>query len=117
MMPSFLATAAIMAMLLSVPLETLAQHHGWGWYEGRPYGDYCPGSRWGGPYGMRKAVATTDEAKQVIERYYAVRQKTIIVGRIAERRWFFLAEILDQDGKVIDETIIDKRTGRIRSIY
>ncbi len=66
---------------------------------------------------MRRLVTTPEEAKQGIERYYEVRRKAVIVGRIAERRWFFLAEILDRDGTVVDEVIIDKRTGRIRSIY
>ena len=114
----FLTILAITIItLLTMPRESFAQHHGWGWYEGRPYGDYCPGRRWGGPYGMRRAVTTSDEAKQVIERYYKARQKAVIVSRVEERRWFFLAEILDKDGKVADEIIIDKRTGRIRSIY
>lgn len=66
---------------------------------------------------MRRAVTTADEAKQVIERFYEARQNPVIVGRVMERRWFFLAEILDQNGKVSDEIIVDKRTGRIRSIY
>jgi hypothetical protein len=116
-MRSLLTVLVITMTFLAVPRESFAQHHGWGWYEGRPYGDYCPGRRWGGPYGMRRTVTTADEAKQVVERYYEARQKAVIVGRIVERRWFFFAEILDQDGKVVDEIIVDKRTGRIRSIY
>lgn len=66
---------------------------------------------------MRKPVGTVDEARQVIENYFAARQMAVTVGKIEERKWFFLAEILDQDGTVIDETIVDKRTGRIRSTY
>jgi hypothetical protein len=114
----FLSVAIITLALFAIPVETFAQHrHGWGWHEGRPYGDFCPGRRWGGPYGVRKPVRTADEARQVIEQYFAARQKNVTVGKIEERRWFFLAEILDKDGAVVDETIVDKRTGRIRSIY
>jgi hypothetical protein len=115
-MKSFLASAIIM-VILAIPAETLAERRGWGWYEGRPYGDYCTGKRWGGPYGMRKPVKTEAEARQVIERYFAARRMAVLVGRVEERKWFFLAEILDRDGTIIDETIVDKRTGRIRSIY
>ena len=39
------------------------------------------------------------------------------IGRITERRWFFRAEILDKKDALVDVVIIDKRTGRIRSIY
>lgn len=116
-MRSLLASLIILVTFFAIPVETSAQHRGWGWYEGRPYGDFCPGRRWGGPYGVRKRVRTVDEAKQVIEQYFAARQKNVTVGRIEERKWFFLAEILDKDGTVVDETIVDKRTGRIRSIY
>ena len=34
-----------------------------------------------------------------------------------ERRWYFEVEITDPEGKLVDKLIIDKRTGRIRSIY
>jgi hypothetical protein len=106
-----------MVTLLAIPAETLAQRRGWGWYEGMPYGQFCPHRKWGGPYGVRKPIGTVDEARQVIENYFAARQKAVSVGRIEERKWFFLAEILDKDGMVVDETIVDKRTGRIRSTY
>lgn len=113
----FLASIMIGMTLLAVPPQTSAQDRGRGWYEGRPYGDYCPGRRWGGPYGARQPVRTLDEARQVIERYFAARQKDVTVGKIEERKWFFLAEILDKDGALVDETLVDKRTGRIRSIH
>jgi hypothetical protein len=108
----------IVALALSaIPVEAFAQRQGWEWYEDRPYGQFCPHRRWGGPYGVRKPVGTVDEARQVIEQYFAFRQRAVAVGKIEERKWFFLAEILDQNGSVVDETIVDKRTGRIRSIY
>lgn len=62
-------------------------------------------------------VVTITEAKKIIENYFAERQMAVKVGNIEERRWFFLAEIQDKDGTIIDQTIVDKRTGRIRSTY
>lgn len=77
-----------------------------------PYGDYCP--MWGS-YGARKLVKTADEAKKILQDYFS--KEDVKIGRITERRWFFKAEILDKNNALIDVVIIDKRTGRIRSIY
>ena len=41
----------------------------------------------------------------------------IRINNIKERKWFFEAEIRDKKNKLIDVVIVDKRTGRIRSIY
>lgn len=85
-------------------------------YERPPYGQFCPGMR-GDPYGAKKPVRTTDEARQVLEQYFENTGKKVGIGTIEERRWFFVAEVLDAEGSLIDKAIIDKRTGRIRSIY
>jgi hypothetical protein len=71
----------------------------------------------GDPYGARKPVRTTDEAKQVLEQYFEATGKKIGIGYIEERRWFFVAELLNPEGSLVDKAIVDKRTGRIRSIY
>jgi hypothetical protein len=85
-------------------------------YRGMPYGHFWAG-RGRGPYGKRIPVATSDEAKQVIESYFAGLGENVKTGKIEEGRRFFEVEILNQDGALIDKTIVDKRTGRIRSIY
>jgi hypothetical protein len=85
-------------------------------YRGMPYGHFCPG-RGQGPYGVRKPVRTIDEARQVIESYFAGLGENVKTGRIEEKSLFFEVEIVNQDGALIDKTIVDKRTGRIRSIY
>ena len=87
-----------------------------GYYEGAPYGRYCPGYHWG-PYGRRRAVKTADEARQAIEKYYSDSGQKVQVGKIEERHRYYEAEIMDPDGKLVDMLIIDKRSGRIRSIY
>lgn len=101
----------------AMPLVSAAQPAGMG--PGRhghgPYGSFCP--RWGGPYGTRAPVQTADEAKQVIETFFSGQGQTISVGKMEERRWYFQAEVLDKSGRTVDLVIVDKRTGRLRSIH
>lgn len=99
--------------------EGWKSQEGWkdqnGWKGGKyPYGDYYPGPR-GGRYGARKAVRTEGEARNILRKYFSQRKATI--GEIKERDWFFEAEIRDRNNTFVDRVIIDKRTGRIRSIY
>ncbi|MEW6002358.1 MAG: hypothetical protein AB1638_06910 [Nitrospirota bacterium] len=86
-----------------------------GRHDGRsPYGDYSPGPREGG-YGARKEVRTADEARRILQKYFSSR--SVRLGRMREKERFFEAEIRDRNNALIDVVIIDKRTGRIRSIY
>jgi len=88
-------------------------HHEW--MERAPYGDYCPGPRWGW-YGAKETVSTADEAKKILKEYFLPYGDVKIVN-IRERRWFFKADIKDKNNNLLDVVIVDKRTGRIRSIY
>jgi hypothetical protein len=107
----------LLFVTLAVPAVSHAQPMGRGMYRGAPYGHYCPGKQWG-PYGVRKPVTTADQAKQVIEFYLTCnKNQGLSVGSIEEKKWYFEAEILDQDKKITDKVIVDKRSGRIRSIY
>lgn len=80
-----------------------------------PHGNYCEGRGWGW-YGERKSVRTQSEAKKSLKQYFSS-YDDIRIDNIKERKWFFEAEIRDKNNNVIDVVIIDKRTGRIRSIY
>lgn len=114
-----LASILIAVVLISLPTSSYAQpwRHGMhDKYERPPYGQFCPGMR-GDPYGARRPVRTTEEAKQALEQYFEGTGKKIGIGNIEERRWFFIAELLNPEGALIDKAIIDKRTSRIRSIY
>lgn len=84
------------------------------WRNQAPYGDYCPGykKKW---YGAKITVKTTEEAKKILQEYFS--KDEVKIERITERKWFFRAEILDKNDALVDVVIIDKRTGRIRSIY
>jgi hypothetical protein len=75
-----------------------------------PYG----GSREGG-YGEKKEVLTPADAEKILKQYFA--KKNVTIGEIKERELYFEAEVRDKDNKLIDKVIVDKRTGRIRSIY
>lgn len=90
--------------------QPMHQKHG-----GRnPHGSYCSGPGWGW-YGARKAVKTPDEARKLLEEYF--KSEKVVIGDIKERKFFYMAEIKDNENEVIDKVIVDKRTGRIRSIY
>ena len=79
-----------------------------------PYGDYREGAggRW---YGAGRVVRTVEEAKRILDEYYSY--KRVIISAVKERQWYFEAEVRDKNNILIDKVIIDKRTGRIRSIY
>ncbi len=73
------------------------------------------GKRKGDWYGARRPVNSLDDARKQLVRYYSSQQKT--VAELAEKPWRFEADLLDNCGKVVDRVMIDKRSGRIRSIY
>lgn len=80
----------------------------------RPYGGYCKGPQWGW-YGARTQVRTEREARRHLVKFFEGQDVTI--GPITERERFFRAVILNAQDQVVDHVIINKRTGRIRSLY
>ena len=103
-------------VLLGLAAPTMAQaqctdsdlHGRW------PYGDYCSGPR-GGVYGDKTEVTSVGECKSILRNYYAGDDVTI--GKIVNKENYFEAEILDRYNRIVDRVIVDRRTGRIRSIY
>jgi hypothetical protein len=96
-----------------VPSEALSQP-GCQWAEQRPYGAYC--QEWGsGRYGAKNPMKTVEDARTLLKRYFEGRD--VLVGKITEREWYFAADIRDQKDNLVDRVIVDKRSGRIRSIY
>jgi hypothetical protein len=84
------------------------------WQDRAPYGHYCPGSQWGW-YGAKKSIKTPEEARKLLEEYF--KGHDVVINTVREKEWFFEAEIKDKNNTLLDIVIIDKRTGRIRSIY
>ncbi len=100
------------AVIISLPAAETQAVDGWG-RGGGPYGGYCRGPR-GGSYGARRAVKTADDAKKILKEFFG---KDAVIENIAEREMFFIADIKDKSGKLVDVVIVHKRNGRIRSIY
>jgi hypothetical protein len=74
-----------------------------------PYG----GSR-RGKYGERRNVISEDEARMIMREYFP---KDYKIGKLKNKEFYFEADVTDKHGRVIDRVIIDKRSGRIRSVY
>jgi hypothetical protein len=60
-------------------------------------------------------VKSAEEARKVFAEYFE--KKKVKLGEVKEKEYFFEAEVFDRDGRLIDKVIVDKRTGRVRSIY
>lgn len=81
--------------------------------EKSPYGE---SGRTG--YGEKRQVASRADAEKVLKDYFSGKgKKDMVLGDISEAELYFEAEILNRQGTVVDKVIVDKRTGRIRSIY
>ncbi len=79
----------------------------------QPYGGYCEGPRWGW-YGARTPVTTLEDARKRLEEFF--KDQDVVVGTIVDQHKFFKADIKDRNGVLLDQVIIHKRSGRIRSI-
>ncbi len=73
------------------------------------------GKRRGDWYGASQPVASAGEARKILLDYFS--GQGYAVSEIVEGKWGYSAEILGKDGKAIDRVLIDRRSGRIRSIY
>lgn len=73
------------------------------------------GKRRGDWYGASHPVADARDAGEQLRSYFAGQELT--VSAVSEKKWGYVAEILDRDGKIVDKVMIDKRSGRIRSIF
>jgi hypothetical protein len=79
------------------------------------YGHYWRSYKWGW-YGAPREVRTPVEAKEIIEQFLA-HDNGIRVVRMREKAHFYIAEIMNNRGVLVDLILIDKRTGRIRSMF
>lgn len=73
------------------------------------------GKRKGDWYGARRAVASAKDARALFSAYFA--GQDVIISDINEKPWRFEADVKNRSGVVVDRVIVDKRSGRIRSIY
>jgi len=88
----------------------MGRHGGWRGKGGAP----CYSGGRPDQYGACKPVLTAEDA---VKRVRENSREDVIIDRVEERHWFFKADILDRDGRLLDRVIIHKRSGRVRSIY
>ncbi len=79
------------------------------------YGNYWRSYKWGW-YGARREVRTPVEAKEIIEQLLH-HERGIRIVRMREKAHFYVAEIMNNEGVLIDLILIDRRTGRVRSMF
>jgi hypothetical protein len=101
-------------MIVSLPF---AQEEGEKHLERQPvYGQYWQSEKWGW-YGAKRIVRTPEDAQQILEQFFIHHRRIVRVVKISEKDQFFVAQIINSKGMTIDLILIDKRTGRIRSMY
>ncbi len=76
-----------------------------------PYGDFCDRCS---DYGTCDKPLTHEGAKKAVIEYYHKKGLNVMLEK--NRGRFIKAKIMDK-GSVVDVIILDRRTGRIRSIY
>jgi hypothetical protein len=112
---TLMTVLAVLGGALLAPSAARAQCDDCDWCERRrPYGDYSDTSSWG-RYGANNPVKDSKEARSRLERFFDGQE--VVVRDVTERSSYFEAEIAGRDGNLLDRVIIDKRTGRIRSVY
>lgn len=79
-----------------------------------PYGEFRKNYR-KGMYGKPFLINSKEEAMDVIRDFYSDRK--IKFGDVKERKKFYIIEVLDESDNLIDIILVNKRSGRIRSIY
>jgi hypothetical protein len=89
---------------------------------GRGVGPGVMGPSYGGQYGPQSQPPQKplDEkgAKGILENYLRrTRNPNLKLGKITEQGNYFEAEIVTKEGSLVDKILVDRDTGRIRSIY
>jgi hypothetical protein len=118
---TYLLSFLLLLLALPAAAEETEPGPGWGRHGGRragepgppPFGDYCP-RRHADHYGARQPLRTPEEARERLGLFFNRPQTQISLRR--ELKMGYIADIINTDGSLSDRVIIDKRTGRIRSI-
>lgn len=78
-----------------------------------PYGASCPKC---GAYGHCKKPISYQEAIRAVESFYAERGLSVTATVVRHNRRFSRIDIY-KEGELVDRILLDRKTGRIRSIY
>lgn len=93
--------------------------HGYGMGPGMmgPY-DYRYDEPRGPNYGQPRETLNEEDAKTRIENMLEYsRNPNLKVGKIEDKGDYFEVEITTKDGSLVDKLLVDKDTGRMRSVY
>lgn len=80
------------------------------------YGNYWQSERWGW-YGARRVVRTPADARDILQKFFIHHKRDVRVVRISEKAHFYVAEVINSKGVLVDLILIDRRTGRMRSMF
>ncbi|MBM3234874.1 hypothetical protein FJZ31_01115 [Candidatus Poribacteria bacterium] len=76
------------------------------------------GNYYGTPFEQSAKPLTKEDATAIVKNYLAsTRNPNIEIGDMKESDNFFKVEIVTKDGSLVDEILVDKRTGLISSAY
>ncbi len=78
-----------------------------------PFGGYCQ-RRHSDRYGARQPIKSWHEAQERLIHFFNIHPSHIILRK--ERGMGYIVDITKPDGTLSDRVLIDKRTGRIKSI-
>lgn len=85
-------------------------------YYGMGRGMMGPG--YGPQYQEESKPLTEKDVKAMLENYVqSTRNPNLKLGKIAEKDYYFEAEIVTKNDSLVDKIIVDKQTGWMRSIY
>lgn len=73
------------------------------------------GKRKGDCYGVRNPVNSPQEARTRFMEYFS--ESKMRLSDVTDKKWRYEAELIDSSGKIVDRVMIDKRSGRIRSMF
>lgn len=82
--------------------------------EAVPYGYYRHHWRQTG-YGQRTQIRNIEEAISLVQEFYKTMKVTIVP--VKENMRFYKIEVLDENKNILDIVVVDKLSGRIRSVY
>jgi len=119
----------LMLLLLLVPMAAIAEPPPWevppprerafrhrGEHGGmrKHKANLCYSGERGEKYGACRPVFNRENAVRRIREFHC---GDVEIANMVERPWYFIADILDKEGHLLDKVIIHKRSGRIRSVF
>jgi hypothetical protein len=76
------------------------------------------GQGYGPQYQQESKPLTEKDVRAILENYVqSTHNPNLKLGKIAEKDYYFEAEILTKNNSLVDKILVDKQTGWMRSVY